>query len=395
MKQWLGRLLITVLVFITSTAISTSSSWTVKTLPGFDGPLPFDLETGYTRVDEERDAQIFYYFIKSERSPYEDPLMVWIAGGPGCSALTSLAFEIGPLHFEIKEYKGELPTLILHPHSWTKVSNILFIDSPIGTGFSFARGSDVYIGGDVKSSKQVHKFIRKWLHDHPQFSSNPLYIGGDSYSGKVVPIITHVIAEDVEAGKQPLINLKGYVIGNPGADVAFDDNAFVSYSYGMGFISEELYESAKKSCNGNYARPQNTLCASYVEAINKCTSGLNEAHILAPKCVRASPHLSLRRSLADNSSELLSPPPTLGLECHEYGFMLSYYWANNDAVREALHVQKGTVDEWIRCPNGLSYVKDVPSSLPYQVGLTNRGYRALVYSGDHDLLSHMWARKNG
>ncbi|KAK1275149.1 Serine carboxypeptidase-like 16 [Acorus gramineus] len=145
---------------ITTAAISTSS-WTVKTLPGFDGPLPFDLETGYIRVDEERDAQIFYYFIKSERNPDEDPLMVWISGGPGCSALTGLAFGIGPLNFEIKEYKGELPTLILHPHSWTKISNILFIDSPIETGFSFARGSDAYIVGDVKSSKQVHKFIRK------------------------------------------------------------------------------------------------------------------------------------------------------------------------------------------------------------------------------------------
>ncbi|KAK1269780.1 Serine carboxypeptidase-like 7 [Acorus gramineus] len=184
-------LLLALLIFISSVSLSLStSSWIVRTLPGFDGPLPFHLETGYIRVDEERDAQLFYYFIKSERSPDEDPLLVWMSGGPGCSVISGVAFEIGPLRFDVKEYKGELPNLVLHPYSWTKVSNILFIDTPIGTGFSFARGSEVYYGGDVKSTKQVAKFIRKWLDDHPQFFSNPLYIGGDSYSGKISPIIT-------------------------------------------------------------------------------------------------------------------------------------------------------------------------------------------------------------
>ncbi|CAJ2658704.1 unnamed protein product [Trifolium pratense] len=96
----------------------------VKFLPGFQGPVPFLLETGYVGVGENEDVQVFYYFIESENNPKDDPLMLWLTGGPGCSALSGLVFEIGPLEFIKEEYNGSLPKLMLRPHSWTKVGVI-------------------------------------------------------------------------------------------------------------------------------------------------------------------------------------------------------------------------------------------------------------------------------
>lgn len=51
----------------------------------------------YVEVDEVNGVHLFYYFVRSERerSPGDDPVVLWLTGGPGCSVLTALAYEIG------------------------------------------------------------------------------------------------------------------------------------------------------------------------------------------------------------------------------------------------------------------------------------------------------------
>ncbi|KAH7689754.1 Peptidase S10 serine carboxypeptidase protein [Dioscorea alata] len=360
----------------------------VTHLPGFDGPLPFHLETGYVGVDE---VQLFYYFIESEGNPVEDPLLLWLTGGPGCSAFSGLVFEIGPLKFRSVDYNGSLPTLVYHPFSWTKVSNVIFLDSPVGTGFSFSNTPEGYVDGDVTSSNRVHRFLRKWLLDHPQFLSNPLYIAGDSYAGKVVPFITDLISQGIESGTHPLLNLKGYLIGNPGTGEAIDMNSQIPYAHNMGIISDEIYESTIISCEGeDNENPTSTLCAEMLQVVNKFIDEININHILEPICPPASPKprnlAGERRFLKNEQEMLIVPPPAPPLKCRSYAYYLSYIWANTEAVRDALHIQKGTVPEWIRCNYYLQYAYDLPSSIKYQQKLTSQGYRALVYSGDHDML---------
>ncbi|KAL0368526.1 UNVERIFIED_CONTAM: Serine carboxypeptidase-like 1 [Sesamum calycinum] len=79
-------------VLFINTQSATSQS-IIKSLPGYHDDTTFHT---VERPDEgDREKQIFYYFFEPERDPENDPLVLWLTGGPGCSGLCGLAFEIG------------------------------------------------------------------------------------------------------------------------------------------------------------------------------------------------------------------------------------------------------------------------------------------------------------
>ncbi|KAJ1295789.1 hypothetical protein BS78_01G249400 [Paspalum vaginatum] len=372
-------------------------------IKGFEGPLPFHLETGYVEVDEEHGARLFYYFIESERNPAEDPLILWITGGPGCSALSGLLFEIGPLKFDVAGYTEGFPRLVYFEDSWTKVSNVIFLDAPLGTGFSYSRdeaGLNVSLTG---SGRQHHLFLRKWLAEHPEFASNPLYIGGDSYSGYTVPVTALDIAthNDDTAAK---LNLVGYLVGNAATDDRYDSGGKVPFMHGMGLISDELYETAKECCGEDFYKapdPTNARCAGAMMAINMVTFAVNPVHILEPFCgaaVRAGGSIFQgyggdgggRRSMlvlddVDHPGFFAKKRLGLPVECRDNGYRLSYIWADDPEVRETLGIHDGSIGSWSRCTFLTHFTHDLTTVIPYHVNLTKAGYRALVYNGDHDL----------
>ncbi|CAI0464511.1 unnamed protein product [Linum tenue] len=322
-------------------AASASSYGVVTHLPGFNGPLPFHLETGYVGVGEKEEAQLFYYFVKSEGNPVEDPVVLWLTGGPGCSALSGLVYEIGPMNFEIVEYNGSLPSLVLNPDSWTQVASIIFVDMPVGTGFSYATTIEASQSSDFLQIQHAYEFLRKWLIDHPEFITNPVYIGGDSFSGLIVPGVVANISDGNEEGKVPFINLKGYLLGNAATDSLFETNFEIPYAYGHAIISYELYQSLKRNCGGNYKihDPNNSACLANMKAYNET-----------------------------------------------YGYLLSKYWANDKFVQTALHIKEGSIGTWQRCNYGLPYTHQIFRTVDDHLYLSGKGYRSLVYSGDHDMM---------
>ncbi|CAA7051592.1 unnamed protein product [Microthlaspi erraticum] len=331
------------LLLLTISSLHANSGSIVKFLPGFEGPLPFELETGYIGVGEEEEVQLFYYFIKSEKNPKEDPLLLWLSGGPGCSSLTGLLIENGPLKFKVvDDYNGNSPTLISTTYSWTKVANIIYLDQPVGTGFSYARTQFLDTPSDSGEAKRVHEFIRKWFSKHRDFITNPFYVAGDSYAGKVIPATVQEISQGNDLGLKPKLNIEGYVLGNPVTDIDFEYNQRIPYAHGMGLLSDELYESLEKSCRGNYGNidPHNTECLEHFEEYTKCTSRVNFALITTPLCgIVSAPRRYIEELLLANLSITSTD------DCY-----------------------------------------DIKSSVPYHMNNSIKGYRSLIYSGDHDLM---------
>ncbi|XP_022850550.1 serine carboxypeptidase-like 17 isoform X5 [Olea europaea var. sylvestris] len=362
----------------------------IKTLPGYSGNLPFKLETGYIGVGENEEVQLFYYFIESESNPNMDPLLLWMSGGPGCSGLVGFFYDIGPCTFDVENFDGSLPSIILNPYSWTKVANIIFIDAPVGTGFSYANTSQGYSSSDIKSAKDIFTFLRKWLLNHPVFIKNRLYVAGESYGGKLVPMVAMEILQGNETGLQPQMSFQGYIIGNGLTDSNIDFNARIPYVHRMALISDEYFESAKINCDGKYYNrdPNNLQCTYALQRIQKCLSHINQVQILDPKCGNRAPKpydfgwdLTFSN---DNSIDHLVLP-TADQECHNQDYSASDVWANNQIVQKALYIRKGMITRWRTCSDRISYNQNVESALEYHKILIKKGYHVLVFNGDHDM----------
>ncbi|GAB2247114.1 hypothetical protein Droror1_Dr00006996 [Drosera rotundifolia] len=382
-----------VLLLLLSVAQVSFCGQLVEYLPGYPGELPFKLETGYIRVD---DSELFYYFVESQGNPREDPLFLWLTGGPGCSSINGLIYEVGPLEFDIDSYEGGLPRFKYYEYSWTKTASMLFLDQPVGTGFSYSVTSWGWPTSDTKATRQAYEFFLQWLVENPQYLALQTFISGDSYGGIFVPLITKLIVEGNEAGVNPRVNLKGYLLGSPVTDDFIYLNSKVIFAHEMALVSDEVYEQAKLYCNGDFVdiNQRNTKCVLALQQVQKCIKGVWPNNIMEPKCVSASPRPQEtldRRSLKDRSDGfILSPPKIPSLWCRNFNYALSHVWANDEQVQNALHVRKGTIREWSRCNLTISYTIDVPSVINVHQFLKTKNLLVLVQNGDRDMVvSHI------
>ncbi|CAH0393481.1 unnamed protein product [Bemisia tabaci] len=88
--------------------------------------------SGFLTINKTTDSNLFFWLFKSQRGNWQErPLVVWLSGGPGTSSLVGLLFEQGP-------YKlTESNTLKRRRITLNRDYNMLFIDNPIGAGFSY------------------------------------------------------------------------------------------------------------------------------------------------------------------------------------------------------------------------------------------------------------------
>ncbi|KAL0291055.1 UNVERIFIED_CONTAM: Serine carboxypeptidase-like 18, partial [Sesamum calycinum] len=244
--------------------------------------------------------------------------------------------------------KGGPVALKLNEYAWTKAANILFIDQPVGTGFSYAKTLKSSLANDTLSARLSYDFLKKWLIDHPKYLENPLYIFGESYAGIIVPLVVNEVYNGIEVGDKPVLNMKGYGLGNPFTDMFADYNERIPYAYQMGLLSDKLYQSAKINCHGNYQNvdSDNDLCLNDLKRINQCLDRIAKYHILDPWCEDSSTKkqdvLSWYMPFEENSINFLQPV-VAGMKkewCREDNVRLAHAWANDKSAHKALNVRE-------------------------------------------------------
>lgn len=109
-------------------------------------------------------ASRMFYFYFSQRvfgakgfdSAGDDaPLVLWMTGGPGCSSEVALFFENGP--FVIND---DNETLSWNPYGWDLASNIIYVDQPVGTGFSYSKDPRDVRHDEKGVSHDVYEFLQ-------------------------------------------------------------------------------------------------------------------------------------------------------------------------------------------------------------------------------------------
>ncbi|KAG8371670.1 hypothetical protein BUALT_Bualt13G0112400 [Buddleja alternifolia] len=425
--------LILIQIVLNCVPISSAPEAAIVTkIPGFDGSFPSKHYSGYVNIDEAHGRKLFYYFVESERNPQTDPIVLWLNGGPGCSSFDGFVYEHGPFNFEAGKSRGSLPTLHLNPHAWSKVSSIIYLDSPAGVGFSYSGNESDYKTGDLKTASDSHIFLLKWFELYPEFQSNPFYITGESYAGIYVPTLAYEVAKGIDAGVKPVLNLKGYMVGNGVTDNVFDGNALVPFVHGMGLISDQLFETVNSECNGNYYNPTSENCEGNLAKVDQEIRDLNIYDILEPcyhdtsssirientklpfsfrKLGETERPLPVRKRMFGRAWPFRAPvrdgfvptwPQLLNSEsvpCTDDE--VADAWLNNEAVRKAIHAESANVaGKWELCTERIRFYHDAGSMIKYHKNLTSRGYRALIFSGDHDMCvpytgSEAWTRSVG
>ncbi|KAL4505177.1 hypothetical protein ABPG72_016244 [Tetrahymena utriculariae] len=193
---------------------------------------PLFLNETYTSglVNIQKTSDIFYWLFESRSNPSTDPLVIWLTGGPGCSSELALFTENGP--FTVNDNL----TLDSNPNAWNNNANLVFVDQPVGTGFSKA-GNGELVKNEEEVGEDFYQFLLGFLEQNPQYIYRPLFVTGESYAGHYIP----AIGAELVKQNNPKINLQGLAIGNGWVDPEVQQPSYGEYAYENKLISAFQY----------------------------------------------------------------------------------------------------------------------------------------------------------
>ncbi|KAG0589697.1 hypothetical protein KC19_1G040600 [Ceratodon purpureus] len=344
----------------------------------------FSQYAGMVTVNATAGRAYFYFFVESPDHPSSKPLTLWLNGGPGCSSLAyGFAEEFGPYRI-LPDASG----VYLHEYAWNRASNMLFLESPSGVGFSFSNvSSENQIGGDKRTAEDNYMFLLNWFERFPQYKDREFYIAGESYAGHYVPQLAKLIV-DRNPEAELKINLKGMMAGNPVTDAYWDNVGNIDYWHSHALISDQTWENMKKECNFSDPDCCSKACDNlYTFAQTYELGQIDPYSIYTANCLITIGANSMRtqKSYLNVRPDNPFTRARRGYDPCTGNYAEAYF--NRPEVQRALHANvSGIIPyNWTGCSGELqNWTDSAFSVIPEYKALIKAGLKIWVFSGDAD-----------
>ncbi|XP_011299445.1 retinoid-inducible serine carboxypeptidase isoform X2 [Fopius arisanus] len=315
---------------------------------GKKGFGPGEQEWGYVTVRPGAHMFWWLYYVTPESykldvngnaSVYDKPLIIWLQGGPGSSSTAIGNFEeIGPIDVE-----GNLRNV-----TWVRDCNVLFVDNPVGAGFSYVDDINLFAKNNLEIATDLVECMMGFLTEFPGFKDVDIYIFSQSYGGKMA---SEFALEWYKAQKAGNIqsNLKGVGLGNSWISPIDSMRSWAPFLFSVGAVDtrgkeaiEILVRDTERATNeGSWKRAMN-LYWDTANLVSNLTSSMDFYNIL-------------EKVRVDGSSEEPTPLDRLMQTQVSAALHVNVTWGNqsdhvlnhleNDFMRNVTHIVKKLIDD--------------------------------------------------
>lgn len=306
---------------------------------------------------------MFYWIFQSRGKPDTDPVVLWLTGGPGCASEVALFYENGPYTI------NQDLSLKNNPYSWNENSNLLFVDQPVGTGFSKCASIFDFDTNEDQIAATMKLFLDGFLEKNPQYKGRDFYITGESYAGHYIPALAYHFVKEIPPGSLGL-NFKGIAIGNGWVDPYIQYPQYAEFAYENNLVTLEQYLELK---------------TSFVEC-QRMINDPNEEWLYSLEYCQLTMAVILGDPLAPNFNvydirKKCDKPPLC------YDLSNSDKFLNNVTIQQRLGISPQR--EWVECDQEVhtEMLGDWLTNLATKIqAVLETGLKVLVYSGDKDFV---------
>ncbi|ORX44025.1 alpha/beta-hydrolase [Hesseltinella vesiculosa] len=352
-----------------------ANKYKVTSLPGVDfSTIPFEQYAGHIQVAAEHDANIFFWKIDAINDAPTKRLIIWLNGGPGCSSMDGLFMENGPYRVtpDLK--------LQLNDGGWNQHATVVFVDQPVGTGFSFSDGNG-YMHNMTQVSEEFTTFLDKLFDLFPSLNEQELYIAGESFAGTYIPYFADRMLLLNREGKAKY-NLQGIAIGNGWISPVHQYEAYYDFGVQNNLFSDSLLKDAQRhlaSCRKEmdltstiHYRNCELVLDDILDSSKKVIDGQNEGN---PVCINMYDIRLRNESYPDCGMSWPYDLPDVTTYLRQQGLV------------NAIHASKKGLG-WEECSHGVSAALAGDQSKPafnLMPGIISE-IRVLLFSGEYDLI---------